>query len=258
MCLIVFAWNQHPRYRLVLVANRDEFYARPTQAAHWWASPPGLLAGQDLAAGGTWLGITRNGRWAALTNYRDPAQFGRPARSRGDLPLGYLAGTQPSADYLVALHPEAAAYNGFNLLAGDLSQLNYYSNYQGQVRPLAPGVYGLSNHLLNTPWYKVQTAQARLQQVLAAPELATETLLDLLHLPQPPPDDQVQRTGLPLEKERMLAPLFIASPDYGTCSTAALLIGHEGQVWLAERNHNPLRPPATQQFEFSLEPTAAS
>ncbi|MCU0450527.1 MAG: NRDE family protein [Bernardetiaceae bacterium] len=254
MCLIVFAWNLHPRYRLVLVANRDEFYARPTQAAHWWAEPPGLLAGQDLTAGGTWLGLTRTGRWAALTNYRDPAQFGRAARSRGELPTGYLAGSQPPAYYLAQLHPQAATYNGFNLLVGDQDQLYYYGNYQGQVRPLAPGLYGLSNHLLDTPWYKVETAKARLHQQLAAPELTAETLLDLLHLPQPPPDEQVQRTGLPLAKERMLAPLFIASPDYGTCSTTSLLIDHQGRVCLAERNHNPLRPAATQQFKFNLEP----
>jgi uncharacterized protein with NRDE domain len=256
MCLIAFAWNYHPEYRLILVANRDEFYARPTQNAHFWPEHPQLLAGRDLSAGGTWLGLTRQGRLAALTNYRDPAQFGRVARSRGELPLNYLVGTATPQTYLAQVHPQADEYNGFNLLVGDRDGLYYYSNYEHRIRQLPSGVYGLSNHLLDTPWHKVSEAKARLAAALAGGPPDPVVLGALLLDAHVPPDTQVQRTGLPLERERVLAPIFIASPDYGTCSTSVLLISRRGEVFFQEKVYNPLRPADWQTFEFSL--TSAS
>jgi uncharacterized protein with NRDE domain len=252
MCLIAFAWDCHPDYQLILVANRDEFYDRPTQNAHFWPEHPQLLAGRDLTAGGTWLGLTRQGRFAALTNYRDPAQFGRVARSRGELPLNYLVGTATPQGYLAQVHREAEAYNGFNLLVGDGQELFYYSNFEQKIRQLPSGLYGLSNHLLDTPWHKVTEAKARLATALASGLPNPEALGALLLDTQVPPDAQVQRTGLPLERERVLAPLFIASPDYGTCSTTVVLISRRGEVFFQEKVYNPLRAEDTQRFAFEV------
>jgi uncharacterized protein with NRDE domain len=252
MCLIAIAWDYHPEYRLILVANRDEFYDRPTQNAHFWPEHPDLLAGKDLTAGGTWLGLTRQGRFAALTNYRDPAQFGRVARSRGELPLNYLVGTTSAQAYLAHVHPEADDYNGFNLLVGDGQELFYYSNFEQKIRQLPSGLYGLSNHLLDTPWYKVTEAKARLVTALANGPLDPAALGTLLRDAHVPPDAQVQRTGLPLERERVLAPLFIASPGYGTCSTTVLLVSRQGEVFFRENIHNPLRPTDQQTLTFGL------
>lgn len=255
MCLIVFAWQAHPRYKLVMAANRDEFYERPTQAAHFWPPDGQILAGKDLEAGGTWLGLTRQGRFAALTNYRDPAQFGRKARSRGLLPTNYLTGDQAPLAYLQNIESQANSYNGFNLLVGNGHSLAYYSNYEGQARELPPGLYGLSNHLLNSPWFKVEQAKNALAPLLQADTIGHEQLLALLLNPAPAPEGQVQQTGLPPEREQMLSPMFIRSPQYGTCSTTALLINHQGHALFAEQNHNPLQAKgAISIFEFTISP----
>ncbi len=159
MCLIVFAWRQHPDFPLIVAANRDEFYERPTLAADFWADHPEVLGGRDLKEMGTWLGITRKGRFAALTNYRDPLHVRADAPSRGWLVRDFLTGERGAEDYLARLRDRGAAYNGFSLILGDAAGLYYYSN-RGEEGPaaLAPGVYGLSNHLLDTPWPKVRRA----------------------------------------------------------------------------------------------------
>ncbi len=252
MCLITFAWDYDPVYQLILVANRDEFYARPTENAHFWPEHPNLLAGKDLSAGGTWLGLNRQGQFAALTNYRDPAQFARAALSRGELPLHYLTGGSSPQSYLAQIQPRAEQYNGFNLLVGNSNDLFYYSNYENKSRKLASGLYGLSNHLLDTPWHKVSTAKARLKAAIAANELTPDGLAMLLHDSNLPPDPLVQQTGLPLEQERVLAPLFIASPNYGTCCTTVVLISRRGEVFFQEKIYNPLREQDTQRFEFEV------
>ena len=251
MCLITFAWDYDPVYQLVLVANRDEFYARPTENAHFWPEHPEVLAGKDLSAGGTWLGLNRQGQFAALTNYRDPAQFARVAQSRGELPLHYLTGATSPQSYLAQLRPRAEQYNGFNLLVGNSNDLFYYSNYENKTRKLASGLYGLSNHLLDTPWHKVSTAKVRLGAAIAARELAPDGLAMLLHDSNPPPDSLVQQTGLAMEQERVLAPLFIASPNYGTCCTTVMLVTRQGKVTFYEKTYNPLRPATTQTFTLT-------
>ena len=236
MCLILFAYRIHPHYRLLVAANRDEFYARPTAPMAFWEEAPDLLAGRDLAAGGTWLGITRQGRFAAITNYRDPCNVRPDAPSRGALVSGYLQGQEPARDYLNRLIPKARDYNGFNLLLGDAEGLCYYSNQDGAPRILSPGLYGLSNHLLDTPWPKVERGRRQLGALLerqADPSPAD--LLQLLADRTPVPDEALPRTGVSLAWERTLSPMFIASPNYGTRSSTVLQLAAGGAVYVAEK-----------------------
>ncbi|MDI3513226.1 MAG: NRDE family protein [Gammaproteobacteria bacterium] len=235
MCLVVFAWRMHPRYPLVLAANRDEFLNRPAAPAHWWTDAPELLAGRDLEAGGTWMGFSRKGRFAALTNYRDPSRHVAGAPSRGALVRGALEDQHDAAACLHALAAQADAYAAFNLLVGDGERLGVLESTTGTVRLLQPGVYGLSNHLLDTPWPKLVKARTGLQHQLAASaetpeaERATgedrliESLLQLMRDPTPAADPHLPETGVSLEWERWLSPAFIRAPGYGTrCSTVAL------------------------------------
>ena len=168
MCLVVFAWRVHPRYPLVLAANRDEFFKRPAAPAHWWTDAPHLLAGRDLEAGGTWMGFSSNGRFAALTNYRDPSRHVAGAPSRGALVRDALEDTRDAATCLNDLASWAGAYAAFNLLVSDGEQLGVLESTTGAVRMLPPGVYGLSNHLLDTPWPKLVKARAGLEHALSA------------------------------------------------------------------------------------------
>ncbi|NJL12069.1 MAG: NRDE family protein [Microscillaceae bacterium] len=255
MCLIGFSWKQHPLYKLVLVANRDEFYQRPTQALHFWETYPGLLAGKDLEGGGTWLGIHQRGRFAALTNYRDPAHILAQAPSRGDLPLQFLVGASSPAQYLASLLPKAQAYNGYNLLVGDRESLFYYSNYTTNYQMLPPGLYGLSNHLLDTDWFKVRRLKAKLHELLQDPDPDDTALLALMQDPSLPAGEaDIQQTGLSLAQEKMLAPMFIQSPHYGTHSTTVLKIDYDHNIQLREKVYsNAYR--AEQLHSFSLAAT---
>jgi uncharacterized protein with NRDE domain len=234
MCLIVFAYHAVPGYKLVLAANRDEFYQRPTASASFWEDYPGVLAGRDLVAGGTWLGITRSGRFAALTNYRDPVRHKKAAPSRGDLVSTYLCGNASPQEYLYALAGRSHLYNGFNLLVGDARSLYYYSNYK-QQRVLTPGFYGLSNHVLDTPWPKVYRSKVALQSQLRDREPEPAQLFMLLTDTNRAADHELPRTGVGLEWERILSPIYIASPEYGTRSSSVLTITQQGNVCFTER-----------------------
>ncbi|BCR06875.1 hypothetical protein DESUT3_39440 [Desulfuromonas versatilis] len=240
MCLILFALNGHPDYPLVLAANRDEFYRRATAPAGFWEERPDLLAGRDLVEGGTWLGISRTGRLAAVTNYRDPAEWGEKRRSRGLLTSEFLLGSQSPRAYLEKVAAEADRYKGFNLLAGDGADLWYYSNRQGQLRKLEAGCYGLSNHLLDTPWPKVASGKAALERVLeAAAPARVEPLQKVLSDRSLPPDHQLPDTGVGLDWERVLASRFIVSPDYGTRSSTVLLLARDRTLTFAESTFGP-------------------
>ncbi|MHB8354263.1 MAG: NRDE family protein [Burkholderiales bacterium] len=248
MCLIVLAWQTHPAYALALVGNRDEYHARPTLPAAYWPDHPEILAGRDLKAGGTWLGVTRQGRFAAITNYRDPAQFEQQRRSRGELTQAFLLDSASPKAWLERLKPRLSDYNDFNLLVGDTHELCCLESRTGTIIPLHPGVYGLSNHLLDTPWPKVSAAKARLVTLLddtgaaPAPEhmapLATR-LMALMNDATPYPDALLPDTGIPLARERLISAAFILDPDYGTRSTSVLLRRHDGLSWFAERSFNP-------------------
>lgn len=234
MCLILLAWRAHPEYPLVLAANRDEFHSRPTAPAGFWPEAPWVLAGKDLQAGGTWLGITRTLRFAALTNFRDPAHVMAGAPSRGELVARFLTGDVMPGAYLVQLESIGSAYNGFNLLFGDLETVCYYSNCGDEPRRLAPGIYGLSNHLLDTPWPKVARGKSALAEALQGLP-GNEALFELLRDDTIAPDRQLPRTGVSLEWERLLSAAFIRSPEYGTRSATVIVAEADGTVEFEER-----------------------
>jgi uncharacterized protein with NRDE domain len=253
MCLILFAWKIHENFPLILIANRDEFYERPTAPAAFWDDAPEILAGRDLQEGGTWLGITRGGSLAALTNYRDPASLKTNAPSRGNLVSDYLRDPETPERYLGRIRPMAARYNGFNLLVGNESELFCFSNRNGLQTP-TPGIHGMSNHLLDTPWPKVERGKQALGKLIRGMnEPSPEALLDLLADRSRPPDDRLPVTGVGLEWERVLSPLFIESQDYGTRSSTVLIIDREGCVTFVERVFNGGADPwMTSRFDYAI------
>ncbi len=251
MCLIIFAYKVDPRYRLVLAANRDEFYHRPTRRLEFWPEAPSLLAGQDLELGGTWLGLTRNGRFAAVTNVRQG--FSQPhagLTSRGSLPLDYLLSEQAPLDYLQQRQQQEFA--GYNLLVGDRDGLYYGSNRnQQQPRELSPGVYGLSNAALDTPWPKVADSTAELQRLIDHQHCNTEQLLRLMQDRTPPALERLPDTDVGIEWEQRLGSRFIESEDYGTRSTLVLLEPYQGDTQLCEQSYTP-HWQTPKQFRLSL------
>lgn len=237
MCLMAFAWQTggHP---LILLGNRDEFHARPTRAAGFWTEEglPDLLAGKDLEAGGTWLGVTRRGRFAALTNIRAPGAPKGPL-SRGALALDYLAGDQSPEAYLQHLQSRSADYAGYNLLVGDLQQLWHLNSQTNQVEQLPPGVYGLSNASLDSDWPKLKRLRSSLSDNLDA---AADVLLGLLNDRHVYPDAQLPDTGVSLEWERLLSATFIVGQDYGTRASSLLKMDKQGGIIFVERRFAPM------------------
>jgi len=255
MCLLVFAYKFHRDYPLVLVANRDEYYDRPTAPARFWEDFPHLLAGKDLKDGGTWLGVTRSGRIAAITNYRDPRNQKTGAPSRGMLVRDFLVGRQTSLEYLKSLAHRADQYNGFNLIVGDKEGLYWYSNRGPGIRGLEPGIHGLSNHLLDTPWPKVVRAKEALLDLLSGDRFpADEEFFKLLLDQTRPRDSELPDTGVGLEWERILSPIFITSPVYGTRSSTLVFMHANGKVRFVERSHDKEAPsPRVREFSFTLD-----
>lgn len=254
MCLILFAYKVHPAYPLILAANRDEFYERPSAPADFWSGHPQVLAGIDLKEKGTWLGVTKGGKFAAITNYRDPASWKEDAPSRGGLVSRYLTGSSSAEKYLKRISARASAYNGFNLLLGDARDIFVYSN-RGEMQKIAPGIYGLSNRLLDTPWPKVRRGKKLLKAALdkKGAELE-EALFALLADRRVPPDSQLPETGVELEWERMLSPMFIASPVYGTRSSTILLIGNNKRIKFIEKVFDGEKEPwMVSRFSFLKE-----
>lgn len=232
MCLILVAWQVHPHYPLVVAANRDEFHARPTAAAARWSDALQVVAGRDLEAGGTWLGITDGGRFAAVTNVREPGKPKGP-QSRGRLAQDFLIGEMPPDDFAGSIADEA--FSGFNLLVADARTLCYRSNRDGAARALPAGIYGVSNHLLDTPWPKLTTAKARFAEALyRLPD--EQPFFDLLADDEIVPDGDLPATGVPLEWERRLSAVFVRSPDYGTRASTLLLRRSDGSGILVERS----------------------
>lgn len=235
MCLIVINWQTDPRYPLIVAANRDEFFIRPTAPLAWWPDPPDILAGRDLAGGGTWLGITRNGRFAAITNYRDPARLRGDAPSRGRLVSDFLTGTETPAAYLQRIESAARACNGFNLLVADTHELWWHSNVNGEMRQLEPGNHGVSNHLLDTPWPKLLKAKQTFAAAL--PHLpATDKLFTLLHDESEHPDEVLPSTGVSLELERKLSAIFVKTQGFNTRSSAVVWRDAAGNISFEEQN----------------------
>ena len=253
MCLILLALDTHPAYSLVAAANRDEFYDRPTASAAFWDEAPAVLAGRDLRAGGTWLGIDRRGRLAAVTNYRQGQREAEAPRSRGLLVSDYLTSGADGRAHIARVEREAALYNGFNLIAGDARALFYFSNRDGTARELGSGVYGLSNHLLDSPWPKVTAGKSGLSALLSGGGELLPGLFALLSDHRQAADELLPRTGAPPEWERLLSSAFIATPDYGTRSSTVVLVGREGRVVFAERSFGPGGVPGPEaRYDFDL------
>ena len=252
MCLIVFAFQTHKNYPLLVLANRDEFYHRPTSRADWWDDHPQILAGRDLKAGGTWMGVNKTGRVAAITNFREPDNIKENAPSRGALVTDYLLGTSTPLEYLNHISERGELYNGFNLIVGDSESMAYYSNRGDSPRLLSPGVYGLSNHLLDTSWPKLEKAKAGFHQLLKPNKslIDTNPFFQLMHDSERAPDHQLPSTGVPLEWERLLSPLFIESPTYGTRVSTFLSIDNKDFLFFEERAYVPEGESSIYHFEI--------
>jgi uncharacterized protein with NRDE domain len=235
MCLIVFAYHIHPAYPLVIGANRDEFFDRPTAPLSWWEEHPHVLAGRDLQAGGTWMGITDTGRFAAITNFRDPSRTKQNAPSRGRLVGDFLCSDTSAPTYLDQIRQSAEAYNGFNLIVKDGSGLFYYANFQDRIQHLGTGVYGLSNHLLDTDWPKVKKTRTGLISLMEHDLVNEEAIFTLLADRQPAPDADLPDTGISRAWERLLSSVFIHSETYGTRSSSVIFMEKNGQVRFSER-----------------------
>ena len=223
MCVIFFAYQVHPDFPLILLANRDEFYNRPTEKAKNWADFPDILAGRDLVGGGTWLGVTQNGRFAAVTNFRDPnAETG--TISRGNLVADFLKSDKPAEDYLKNIQKKSYEFSGFNLLVGEINpetnELYYFSNRGEKVINLEAGIYGLSNHLLDTPWRKVKKGKDAFEFLIEENNFSNEVFFNLLSDETLADDKDLPDTGIGYEREKLLSAIFIKTPIYGTrCST---------------------------------------
>ena len=239
MCLITFAWKAHPDYALIVAANRDERHGRPAAPAAWWKDHPQILAGRDLQASGTWMGVTRSGRFAAVTNFRDPGEKKSTARSRGELVTAFLLGDETPAGFLTATRNVADQYNGFNLIVGDVNSLAYFGSFDGAIKTLAPGVYALSNHTLNEPWPKVKQARSALGAALK-PNMSVEARRMAIHAflsnDAVAPDDKLPNTGVGIEWERVLSPALIVTEEYGTRASTILSVANDGMVFLEEHS----------------------
>jgi uncharacterized protein with NRDE domain len=256
MCLLVIAWQAHPRYRLVVAANRDEFHDRPAAPLAKWPAPDEILAGRDLRALGTWLGLNRQRRFGIITNFREPRRPRPEAPSRGALIPDYLRDSRGAEPFLNGLQPQASHYSGFNLLLTDGNSLWYASNRATSfMRPLPAGVYGLSNEFLDTPWPKLRRVRQRFEAWLS--DSVTEpvnSLFDLLNDRTPAPVDvDLPQSGLPLEWERVLSAPFVLHPEYGTRASTVVLLEPSGAVCLAERRFDA-QGARIGQTEFALAP----
>lgn len=238
MCLILFAYDQHPNYKLVLAANRDEFYNRATEKAGFWEDNPSILAGRDLEKMGTWMGINKeNGRFAAITNYRDLSSINENAISRGELVSNYLDNNEASIEYLQKVNDNGHLYNGFNLLTGDSTTMHYYSNYGNRFAKITTGIHGLSNRHLNTPWPKVELGKKKLDNCLSKDQIDPDCLFEILTNTDQPKNEDLPDTGVGIKLERLLAPIFIKSKDYGTRASTVLLIDRNENVTFIERSY---------------------
>ena len=253
MCLIIFSWQPEMDYSLILAANRDEFYSRPTRPLHHWEDNPDILGGRDDQGQGSWLAVNRQGKIAAITNYREVPAI-NSQQSRGQLVSDFLRKNIKATDYLSLIKSQDTFYAGFNLLIGDQTGLHYYSNRSQQAFSLQPGVYGLSNHLLNTPWPKLQKATNQLARLLRSNQYnpPVASLLKLMNDTAKPSDAELPDTGIGLEKERLLSSCFIKSKNYGTRNTSILKWSSQGRLDWYEHLFEPQGRPG-RKLTFSLQ-----
>ena len=254
MCIVNFHFQQHPKYKLILAANRDEFYKRPTDRVHFWDDLPNLIAGRDLEAKGTWLGMTKEGKFGTLTNYRDIKYFNqKDKRSRGDIVTNFLTDSIHPEKYLQQLHERRNEYSGFNVIVGDADELYYYGNEQGEIIKIEPGTHSLSNQLLNTPWPKVERAKSLLNDYVTNNEtMNPDDLFTLLNDGTIAADEDLPNTGVGLPFERQLSSIFIQTDGYGTRASTVILITHDNEVQFIERTFNEGTFESEVPYEFSI------
>jgi len=251
MCLILFALNQHAEFPLVVIANRDEYYSRPTRAAHWWQDSRGIFAGRDLQAQGTWMGINRNGRFAAVTNVREPGILASARLSRGKLPREFLSGDEAAETFIEQIKPEADDYAGFNLLIGDRTGLFFYSNRQAEILQIPSGIHGISNGLFDEAWPKLDSGKQALATVLAN-DPDTNQLMKILTDNTIAQDEHLPDTGVTLDIERILSSRFIRSADYGTRACSVVKFDQQNNISFVEQNYTDAQtigPLITEQFQ---------
>ena len=253
MCLIFFSLKQHATYKLIVAANRDEFYNRKTAAADYWKDYPNIVGGRDLEANGTWMGMTKSGKISMLTNYRDPANINPKAPSRGHLVSDYLEQNVSAEEYMKRIEPGAKVYNGFNLLVGNPEEFYYLSNYRKGIDKITEGLHGLSNHLLETPWPKVKRGKEKLTQLLKGKDISSAELFEFLYDGERATDDQLPDTGIGLERERALSSMFIESPGYGSRCSTVILIDQKNNVEFTERVYDlSTFEYTTKTFQFKI------
>ena len=238
MCLILFGYKISSKYPLILAANRDEFYQRPTAHMHFWEDKPSILAGKDLQQGGTWFGVNQKGIFAGLTNYRNPAAIKQNAPSRGEIIIDFLESGKSIETHFKPFKKKAASYNGFNLIFGNKDNLFWFSNLKNTIKKITPGIHGLSNRFLNTPWPKVESGKKALQKIISE-TITSESLFSILTDQSVPDDSLLPHTGMGLEWERILSPLFIQSDIYGTRSSIVMLMNQNGNIKITERSYHP-------------------
>src|SRR5699024_10267680 len=254
MCLVNLQWKTHQQYKLILAANRDEFYARPTTQAHFWEDKPFILAGRDLLGMGTWLGITKQGRFATLTNIRHPGEQTDGKKSRGDILSNYLSSDITPERFLEQLVYEKDRYLGFNLLLGTPDHLYYFNNQQGRIETVNHGTHGLSNHYLNTAWPKVVKGNQMLESVAKNHDVINpDTLFNILAHSEEAGTDELPDTGVGLELEKKLSPLLITTTDYGTRSSTVLLVDYNNHVHYFERTYKNGNFHGEVNYDFEIE-----
>lgn len=254
MCVLAFAWRDRTDYPVVIAGNRDEFHERPTAPAHWWSEHHDVLAGRDLLGGGTWMGLSKSGRFAVVTNVREsPGAGPSEPLSRGGLVKEFLASPLDPTTWSATVEPDA--YSGFNLIYGDLDGAHYLSNRDPAPREFAPGIFGLSNRLLDTPWPKLVRTRERIADCLQSGNVKVPDMFEALADTSLADDDELPQTGLPLEWERRLSSVFIVGEDYGTRASTVIMIGSDGTAFLEERGFGRAgRPLDVRRFEFRIQP----
>ncbi|PIE75310.1 MAG: hypothetical protein CSA18_00400 [Deltaproteobacteria bacterium] len=235
MCLIIFLFNENQHYPLIIAANRDEFYNRETKSADIWGKDNSIIAGRDLQSLGTWMGINKNsGRFAAITNYRDPSMIKTEVKSRGVIVSSYLESELGDEEFIYRLKKEKDNYNGFNFIFGDLYKIYHYSNISDEITIVNPGIHGVSNHLLDSPWPKLLKAKKRLSETFKSDEIINSSF-DVLKDSTAFHDSELPETGMDIKWERILSPIFVKSEIYGTRSSTIILFCKNGDILFIER-----------------------